>query len=70
MSGTEFGRTLGTPIGLMVRNKDQVDPPRLHFEFMSGSMPKLATFHVRTLCQANPEALARPKYLQQNALMC
>eukprot|EP00038_Savillea_parva_P006410 m.163620 g.163620 ORF g.163620 m.163620 type:complete len:421 (-) comp12319_c0_seq1:1835-3097(-) len=23
MSGTEFGRTLGTPIGLMVRNKDQ-----------------------------------------------
>eukprot|EP00037_Helgoeca_nana_P033331 m.417481 g.417481 ORF g.417481 m.417481 type:complete len:416 (-) comp30465_c0_seq1:122-1369(-) len=23
MSGTEFGRTLGTPIGIMVRNKDQ-----------------------------------------------
>lgn len=23
MSGTEFGRTLGTPIGLLVRNKDQ-----------------------------------------------
>jgi chorismate synthase len=23
MSGVEFGRTLGTPIGLVVRNKDQ-----------------------------------------------
>eukprot|EP00035_Acanthoeca_spectabilis_P024590 m.454516 g.454516 ORF g.454516 m.454516 type:complete len:424 (+) comp20689_c0_seq1:119-1390(+) len=47
MSGTEFGRTLGTPIGLMVRNKDQ--RPKDYGSVKSQPRPSHAdyTYHLK-----------------------